>query len=126
MKTLNHSVLQPALYDRLRIRLEQERDDLQRGIDRTERQLLDMGVGNAEGVPPSSTDQEALIERSSHYRRRLKLVIQGLQRIREGTFGLCQSCEELIGRKRLEALPTASYCIKCQEEREQSDYARAI
>jgi len=118
MKSANQNVLQAVLHDRLRVRLEQEHMDLQHRIDRTEKQLLDMGVGNAESVPPSSSDQEVLIERSRHYRQRLRLVVQGLQRIREGTFGLCESCEGPIGQKRLEALPTARYCIKCQEELE--------
>jgi len=120
MKSPSHNVL-PVLYERLRLRLEQEYRDLQHRIDRTERQLLFMGVHNAES--PGSSDQEVLIDRSRHYRQRLKLVVQGLQRIREGTFGLCESCEEPIGQKRLEALPTAHYCIKCQEELEQTGYS---
>ena len=122
MKSPSHNVLQPVLYERLRLRLEQEYRDLQHRIDRTERQLLYIGVHNAESVPPGSSDQEVLIDRSRHYRQRLKLVVQSLQRIREGTFGLCESCEEPIGQKRLEALPTAHYCIKCQEDLEQTGY----
>jgi len=122
MKSANRNVLQPVFHDRLRLRLEQEYKDLQHRIDRAERQLLDIGVGNAESVPPSSSDQEVLIERSRHYRQRLRLVVQGLQRIREGTFGVCESCEGRIGQKRLEALPTAHYCLTCQEQLEQAGH----
>jgi len=122
MKSFNHSVLQPVLSERLRLRLEQEYKDLQHRIDRTERQLLDIGAENTECVPPNSSDQEVLIDRSRHYRQRVRLVVRGLERIREGTFGFCESCEKPIGQKRLEALPTAHYCIKCQEQLEQGDH----
>jgi len=121
MKKSKRNVLQPVLYDRLRIKLEQERYDLQHRIDRIERQLLDVDGAKTEPLEAAGSDQEALLERSSHCRHRLKLVIQGLQRIRQGTFGLCQLCEEPIGQKRLEALPTAQHCIKCQEELERSE-----
>jgi RNA polymerase-binding transcription factor DksA len=33
----------------------------------------------------------------------------------DGTYGICQECEEPIRQKRLEAVPWAKYCIKCQE-----------
>src|SRR4051794_656586 len=39
-----------------------------------------------------------------------------LERIRTGTFGMCQECEEEIDVKRLEAHPTTPFCIQCQEE----------
>jgi DnaK suppressor protein len=38
-----------------------------------------------------------------------------LQRIRAGEYGTCQRCEAEIGTKRLEAIPWAAYCIRCQE-----------
>jgi DnaK suppressor protein len=38
-----------------------------------------------------------------------------LRRIAEGSFGICQECDEDIHTKRLAAVPWASYCIRCQE-----------
>ncbi|MBV8068715.1 MAG: TraR/DksA C4-type zinc finger protein [Acidobacteriaceae bacterium] len=38
-----------------------------------------------------------------------------LRRIREGTFGICEECEEEIHPKRLAAVPWASLCLVCQE-----------
>jgi len=121
MKKSERKVLQPVLFDRFRVELEQERNDLQHRIDRIERQLLNVDAVRLEPLEAAGSDHEALLERSSHYRHRLKLVVQGLQRIRQGTFGFCQLCEGPIGHKRLEALPTAEYCIKCQEELEGSE-----
>ena len=38
-----------------------------------------------------------------------------LRRIQEGSFGMCQECEDDINPKRLTALPWALFCIRCQE-----------
>lgn len=51
----------------------------------------------------------------------LKKVDEALRRIEEGTFGLCDSCEEEIGLKRLEARPTATLCVSCKEEQEKKE-----
>jgi DnaK suppressor protein len=51
----------------------------------------------------------------------LKKVEEAMQRIEEGTFGLCESCEEDIGLKRLEARPTATLCVSCKEEQERKE-----
>jgi len=42
-------------------------------------------------------------------------VRAALQRIDEGTFGVCMHCEEDISPKRLAAVPWTAYCIQCQE-----------
>ena len=38
-----------------------------------------------------------------------------LERIHEGSFGMCQQCEQDIHPKRLAAVPWAPFCIRCQE-----------
>jgi len=44
-----------------------------------------------------------------------------LKKIEEGTFGVCETCEEPIGKKRLEARPETSLCIKCKEDQEREE-----
>lgn len=39
-----------------------------------------------------------------------------LERIDAGSYGLCLECDEEIGAKRLNAVPWAPLCIRCQEE----------
>jgi len=39
-------------------------------------------------------------------------------RIREGTYGLCEECGSRIPLRRLQAMPTATLCVECQERRE--------
>ena len=50
--------------------------------------------------------------------RLLRQVEAALDRMRDGTFGVCQRCEEEIARKRLQAIPWAIYCVSCQAKAE--------
>ena len=47
--------------------------------------------------------------------KQLREVRAALRRFREGTFGVCEHCEEPIHAKRLRAIPWSSLCIQCQE-----------
>jgi DnaK suppressor protein len=38
-----------------------------------------------------------------------------LARIQDGSFGVCERCDEDIHPKRLAAVPWTAYCIRCQE-----------
>lgn len=51
--------------------------------------------------------------------RTLAAIDAALQRMDEGTYGLCEDCEDEIGAKRLEIYPTARLCITHQEEQEE-------
>lgn len=42
------------------------------------------------------------------------LVRDALDRIASGTFGVCESCDQPIGEKRLQAIPWSKLCIHCQ------------
>ncbi len=46
-----------------------------------------------------------------------------LRKLEEGTFGICEDCEEPIGKKRLEARPETGLCIQCKENQERDEKA---
>lgn len=48
----------------------------------------------------------------------LKKINHALAKIDEGTFGICEECEEPISSKRLEARPETTLCIRCKEDQE--------
>jgi DnaK suppressor protein len=52
------------------------------------------------------------LDRESHL---LRNVRGALQRMDDGSYGTCLHCDEEISPKRLEAVPWAAYCIRCQE-----------
>lgn len=55
----------------------------------------------------------------------LAKIQKAINKIEEGSFGLCEHCEAPISLKRLEARPETTLCIKCKEEqeREERDFA---
>lgn len=48
----------------------------------------------------------------------LDKIQKALERIDDGTFGICEECDEPISAKRLEARPETTLCIRCKEEQE--------
>ena len=51
----------------------------------------------------------------------LKKIEKALNRIEDGTFGVCERCEEPNAAKRLEARPVTTLCIRCKEEQEKKE-----
>lgn len=45
-------------------------------------------------------------------------IKKALQKIDDGTYGICEECGEPISEKRLEARPVAMLCIECKREQE--------
>jgi DnaK suppressor protein len=55
--------------------------------------------------------------------RELASIEKALERIEEGSFGVCEGCNGKIPVARLNALPYATYCIECQREMERTGEA---
>jgi DnaK suppressor protein len=51
----------------------------------------------------------------------LEKVEHALEKIEDGSFGLCEECGEEIAFKRLEARPETNLCIRCKEEQERAE-----
>jgi DnaK suppressor protein len=51
----------------------------------------------------------------------LNKLDNALRKIEDGTFGICEVCEEPIGKKRLEARPETNLCIRCKEDQERDE-----
>jgi RNA polymerase-binding protein DksA len=45
-------------------------------------------------------------------------IDHAIDRIREGSFGLCEECHRPIPKARLKALPFTTLCVKCREAEE--------
>jgi DnaK suppressor protein len=54
-------------------------------------------------------------------RKLINKIQQALERIDEGTFGFCESCEEEIGAERLRVRPVTTLCIDCKTEEERRE-----
>ncbi len=104
-------------------RLEQRQQELRRTVSRN---VQDGRAADSEDIAQDIADKAAnsytkefLFSQSSNDRALLARVEEALVRIREGNFGECINCGDEVNAKRLEAVPWARYCIKCQEKIEQ-------
>jgi DnaK suppressor protein len=52
----------------------------------------------------------------------LRQVRGALARIADGSYGICNHCEEEISLKRLNAVPQTAYCITCQEAADRHEF----
>jgi len=62
--------------------------------------------------------KEFLFSLSNSERKLLEQVDEALLRIQDRCYGVCASCEDALNLKRLQAVPWATLCLKCQEKQE--------
>lgn len=60
-------------------------------------------------------DREMAITNLDRITLLLTDIRRALGRLGDGTYGVCQNCEEEINPKRLKAVPWTPYCLHCQE-----------
>jgi len=76
-----------------------------------------LDVPSDEGdLSQQSHEEWIFLNRNTLEMKLLREVTDALRRIQIGTYGVCHECDEPISAKRLDAVPWAKYCVKCQEE----------
>lgn len=105
--------------------LEADRDRLLAEIVVTERDLQDLlrggvdGAGNDQAdVGSNSLERDSEMSLAANQRELLVQVTGALQRIADGTYGICEMCDGPIGKMRLMAFPRASLCLACKQREE--------
>jgi RNA polymerase-binding protein DksA len=68
-------------------------------------------------------EQSADLGLAEQISRMIADIDRALDRIDEGTYGLCQGCGKAISIERLEAIPSASRCAQCQSAVERGQEA---
>ena len=63
-------------------------------------------------------DREINLILNDREREKLLAIDEALQRIKDKTYGICESCEGEIQLGRLKILPFTRLCVRCQEENE--------
>ena len=111
--------------DRYRKMLQERKQEISHLLSEFSNDSKQVETGIAQDVgdkAESSYTKEFLLSLSDTERRQLLLIDAALKRMDDGNFGVCQSCEKHIKKKRLSVVPWAPLCIECQEkEEEESD-----
>jgi DnaK suppressor protein len=81
---------------------------------------------------PDPTDQAAaeldnntLLRLRGREQKLLKKIDEAISRIDEGSYGVCESCGNPIGFKRLKARPVTTLCIECKTQQEEDEKRQA-
>ena len=69
-------------------------------------------------VATDNYDREFSLDLASKERGVLVEINYALQKLQEGKFGLCELCKKSISQVRLKAVPYATLCLKCQQNKE--------
>ena len=76
---------------------------------------LVQGVGDPEDAAAADVVVDLNLAEIDRDAQELKAIQDALARLNRGDFGYCQRCGEEIAPGRLEAMPHATLCVKCQE-----------
>ena len=105
-----------------RSRLEQERKRLTEELEQHNASNRSITMERREGSPFGKREEEAngaadlekRVAFESRKRDTLAQVERALQKLDNGTYGLCDNCGQPIDPARLEALPQATRCVNCK------------
>jgi DnaK suppressor protein len=122
---LANNELDKEFVDKQRQRLEELRADLAgvvRGLEEDQRAQAedeeDFTEHDSGDMSQSMFDREMDATLEQTMENRLQYVERALQKIEEGTYGICDDTGESIPRGRLEAMPEAIYTVEAQQRRE--------
>lgn len=114
-----HNMKRTDLTSRLRPILLAQRDSLRRSLDG------ELSLLNRDDDEDESHEEQLFSALSRAESHELAAIDAALQRIRNGSFGECEVCGRSIALARLQALPYASTCIRCQQDNESHSPSRA-
>lgn len=82
-------------------------------------QHVEAGAQDSADLAATSSAQDFFFSLKGAERGLLQLVDQALERLQDKRFGSCVSCGDEMNPKRLQAVPWARHCLRCQEMHEQ-------
>jgi RNA polymerase-binding transcription factor DksA len=92
-------------------------DDLRRQLDE-ERSLLAERLGAVQRHPTRIDVDESLVDVTvARTSESLSEIDAALARLDAGTYGWCEECGDAIPVERLEVIPAAARCVRCQSQR---------
>ena len=101
-------------------------DEKQRVINNSRKNLDDLKIDiddlpDETDLAATEMNQNLAFKLRDRERLLLSKIDEALMKIEEGTFGVCEECEEPIEMRRLEARPVCNLCISCKEKQEHKE-----
>ena len=109
----------------MRAELETDIQQLRRELADAESDLVDLMRDSGDGAGDDQADagaktyeREQEISLANNAREMLQQTEHALERLDNGTYGICESCGNPIGKLRLQAAPRATLCLPCKMKQE--------
>lgn len=74
--------------------------------------------GHLAELASDNSERDLSYGRMESQSEELKEIEEALDRIKDGSFGICEKCEGKIPKERLRAIPYARLCVRCQGKEE--------
>jgi RNA polymerase-binding protein DksA len=108
-----------------RAELQSESIRLRGEIDASEQALVGLMRDSGDGAGDDQADtgtknitREHEMALAHNAREMLEQTERALHRLDAGTYGLCESCGNPIGKARMQAFPRATLCVECKQKQE--------
>jgi len=97
-----------------------ELDDIKDNLETNTRRTASLSQDSVYSVHMADAGTDSYErEKGFHFMNRetdyYKFLIKALERINDGSFGVCNICEELIAEERMIEVPNATKCVQCKE-----------
>jgi DnaK suppressor protein len=83
-------------------------------------------IGDEGDRADNERTNEVSILLSARDKKKLHAIEDALEKIREGTYGVCEECGDEIGGGRLKVMPLAKSCVTCQSRLEKENAHQRI
>lgn len=108
-------------FETIKKMLLQRKIDLEQELTQLSQQKFSDGQVEDPGDQALSSTMESLkVSLQDTERQELGRIVQALQKIEDGTYGVCMDCGQAISERRLNSYPNAARCISCQEAFEEN------
>ncbi|MDQ7030250.1 MAG: TraR/DksA C4-type zinc finger protein [Ardenticatenia bacterium] len=105
--------------DATRERLEQERRIVEQEIERLKRAIQAETEFEPEDSAPDLIEREKSVALLQSFEARLREILDALETVEQGTYGICERCGRPIDPERLNIMPETRLCVRCKAETEQ-------
>ncbi len=104
--------------EKLKKLLEKQLHDLQQDFSKDVPQMGATTLADVNDQASLESERSFELRIKDRERKLISKVQEALRKIHEGAYGVCESCGESIGVKRLMARPVTNLCINCKAEME--------
>jgi RNA polymerase-binding protein DksA len=100
-------------YEKIQAQLEERLAELQKRLASIKRDVTKSHSGDSAEQAQERENDEVVDAIGNETAQSIRVVTAALERIADGSYGVCESCGEEIAEGRLEAIPEATRCVNC-------------